>query len=389
MTTGRRLRPNFDVKALHAPGETRGEARVAVEKRRADRLAGAPAHALAAKLAEDGGCEREIDLFDRRRGVEARALHARAKFVGSRLQDAPRFVIGVKRRDEHGPRLQDPDLFARDRRARLAQNFRVLERDVGDDGDFAVDDVGGIEPPAQAHFDHRPLASRFGEDDKGGGGEEVEPGRVGRGRAGRAGGLIGVERHIEGARERRLVDIVSLNAHPLGDALDMGRGVSPDAKAGMRQRRLDQSRDRPLALGARDMDRAKGLLRVAEARGEILHRLETDAHRVPRPTLPVGERVEARHCVREVTILGHRAVIPESTAFLKAGLWPEPRRNRLRQRTTPRNRKTRQSRIFSFPRSGLALRVRRGKARNRQKLATGVGWGKRWTISRCGRLPRL
>ena len=131
--------------------------------------------------------------------------------------------------------------------------------------------------------------------------------------------LIGVERPIQGSRERRLVDIVSLNAHPLGDALNVGRRVPADTKAGMRQRRLDQGRDRPLALGARDMDRAKRLLRVAEARGEIPHRLESDAHRVPRPALPVGERVEARHCVREVMILGHRAVIPESTAFLKAG----------------------------------------------------------------------
>ena len=179
-----------------------------------------------------------------------------------------------------------------------------------------------IEPPAQADFDHRPLALRFGENDKGGGSEKVEPGRIGRRRAGRARGLIGVERPIQGSRERRLVDIVSLNAHPLGDALNMRGGVAADTKPSMRQRRLDQGRDRPLAFGARDMDRAKRLLRVAEARGEIPHRLESDAHLVARPALPVGERVEARHCVREVMILGHRAVIPESTAFLKAGLWP-------------------------------------------------------------------
>ena len=70
------------------PGRRAASARVAVEERRADRLAEAPAHPLAAKLAEDGGGEREIDLFDRRRGVEARALHPRAKLVGPGLQDA-------------------------------------------------------------------------------------------------------------------------------------------------------------------------------------------------------------------------------------------------------------------------------------------------------------
>jgi hypothetical protein len=53
------------------------------------------------------------------------------------------------------------------------------------------------------------------------------------------------------------------------------------------------------------MDRAKRLLRVAEARGEIPHRLESDAHCVPRPALPVGQSVEARHGAREITILGH------------------------------------------------------------------------------------
>ena len=114
------MRPDFDIKALHAPGETRRGARVAVEKRRADRLAGARAHPLAAKFAENGGGEREIDLFDWRRGVEARALHPRAELVGSGLKDAPGFVFRLKCGDEHGPRLEDPDLFPGDRRARPA-----------------------------------------------------------------------------------------------------------------------------------------------------------------------------------------------------------------------------------------------------------------------------
>ena len=68
------------------------------------------------------------------------------------------------------------------------------------------------------------------------------------------------------------------------------------------------------------MDRAKGLLRVAEARGEILHRLEADAHCVARPALPVGERVKPGLRLDEVTILGHRAVIPESDHFPESGV---------------------------------------------------------------------
>ena len=161
-----------------------------------------------------------------------------------------------------------------------------------------------IEPPAQAHFDHRPLETRLGEDDECGGGQKVEPGRLGRRRIGRARGLISVERFIEGARKGRLVDLASLHAHALGHPLDMRRTISPDAKSGMRERRLDQRRDRPLSLGARHMDRAKRFLRVAKPRGKVEHRLEADAHHSARPPLPVGQRVEPRHSASEVQILG-------------------------------------------------------------------------------------
>ena len=90
---GQASRPNFDVKALHAPGETRRGARVRVEKRCADRLPGTPAHPLAAKLAENGGCEREIDLSI---GAEAsrRVRFTREPSSSARVcSDAPGFVI--------------------------------------------------------------------------------------------------------------------------------------------------------------------------------------------------------------------------------------------------------------------------------------------------------
>ena len=163
-----------------------------------------------------------------------------------------------------------------------------------------------FEPSAQAHFDDRPLETRFGEGDECGGGQKVEPGRIGRRRIRLARGLISVERAIERARKMRLVDLVSLHAHALGHPLDMRRTISSDAKSGMRQRGLDQRGDRPLALGARHMDRAEGGLRIAKPRGKVEHRLEADPHRSARPPLPVGERVEPRHRAREVQILSCR-----------------------------------------------------------------------------------
>ena len=47
---------------------------------------------------------------------------------------------------------QDSRLFAGDLGDRVAQVFLVVERDVGEDGEQRIDDVGGVEPAAHAHF---------------------------------------------------------------------------------------------------------------------------------------------------------------------------------------------------------------------------------------------
>ena len=71
MTTGTRLAPVSTSKRSMRPGR-RAAARVSPSRSAAPTGSPeAPAHALAAKLAEDGGGEREVDLFDRGRGVEA------------------------------------------------------------------------------------------------------------------------------------------------------------------------------------------------------------------------------------------------------------------------------------------------------------------------------
>ena len=124
-------------------------------------------------------------------------------------------------------------------------------------------------------------------------------------------GLVSVERPIEGAGKRSLVNLASLEAHPFGQPLDMGRGVASDPKAGAHERNLDQRGDRSLALGSGDMNRAKGLLRVSETLGQVEHRLEPDPHRAARPVFPVGEGVEARHRARELVILTRRQHRPD------------------------------------------------------------------------------
>jgi hypothetical protein len=180
------------------PGR-RAAARVLSSRSQAPTAARLPAgrrgaHAQAAQLIEGRAGERDIGLLDRRLRPGTRADDRRAEFLGSGFKDAPGFVMRVERSDERCAGLQDADLLARDRRSCLAENLGVLEPDVGDDGDFAVDNVCRVEPPANADLDDRPLASRFGENDEGGGGQKIEPGRVDRRAPGLARGVVGVER---------------------------------------------------------------------------------------------------------------------------------------------------------------------------------------------------
>ncbi len=111
-----------------------------------------------------------------------------------------------------------------------------------------------FEPSADADFDRRPFEAGLLENDQGGGGHEVEPGRLGSRRHRRARGLVGVQRAFQPVRQRQLADRAPVDAHTLGHMLDMRRPVAADPRAGAHERGLDQRRDRALALGAGDMN---------------------------------------------------------------------------------------------------------------------------------------
>ena len=125
MTTGS-VSPNFNVEALHAPGTYRRARRV--EKRARP----APEHRspLCGNRRDGGGSTRIVRSAPRR---DARARRARPSSVGSRSPDVPASSSALSVVRARRP-LEDPDLCRRDRRARLAPSLRVLERDVGDDG---------------------------------------------------------------------------------------------------------------------------------------------------------------------------------------------------------------------------------------------------------------
>ncbi len=162
-----------------------------------------------------------------------------------------------------------------------------------------------FEPSAEADLDDRPCRPRLAEDDEGRERQQVEPGGVARSRILAPRGLERVERGFEAARQGPVVDVARIEADALVDPLDVWRGVAPDAKSSAMKRRLDQRRDRALALGARDMHGAERGLRVAEPRREVERRLEPDPHAAARTTLPVGQRVEPHHRRGKPHVIGH------------------------------------------------------------------------------------
>ncbi len=145
-----------------------------------------------------------------------------------------------------------------------------------------------FEPASEAHLDDRPSDLRLAEDQERGQRQEVEPGGVRRRSAVAPRGLVGVEGLGQRGGQRVLVDVVRPEAHPLRHPLDVRRPVPADVQARVREPRLDQRRDGPLAFGAGDVNGAKVLLRIAEPGGEIARGLEPDPHPIAWAALPIG-----------------------------------------------------------------------------------------------------
>ncbi len=68
----------------------------------------------------------------------------------------------LRQRHQHPSLPQDPGLFARDQRDRLAQPLHVIERNIGDHRNQRLHDVRRVQPPAHPHFEHRQVHVRLG-----------------------------------------------------------------------------------------------------------------------------------------------------------------------------------------------------------------------------------
>ena len=167
--------------------------------------------------------------------------------------------------DEDAVGAEDAGLFAGDLGDGVAEVVLVVERDVGDDGEEGVDDVGGVETAAQADFEDgdvdRACASLepfSGEVEEGERGEDLEEaGGMGQiaGFDEAAGGLVDLE--VE-AGEVVVGDLDAVDLDALVDADEVGRGVEAGAVAGGGEDAGQGGGRGAFAVGSGDQDRREG-----------------------------------------------------------------------------------------------------------------------------------
>ena len=139
---------------------------------------------------------------------------------------------------------------------RVAQKLGVVERDVGDHAQHGGDDVGAVEPSAQAHLNHCIVHIAFLEVVKCHGRGEFEE--------------TGVTLVARGKVALHEVDHLllwyHLAIHPdaLSEVDDVGRGVEAHFVPGLLQHGGEQVSDRAFAVGACHVYALVGSVRVAK-----------------------------------------------------------------------------------------------------------------------------
>ncbi len=143
----------------------------------------------------------------------------------------------------------------------------------GDGGDRRghrpFDHVGGVEPAAQAGFQHQHIRRAAAEQQQGGGGGDLEDGD------GRAG--IGGLRLLQRRRQRGIADQAAGEADAFVEAHQMRRGIDMRPPPRGFRDGAQKGAGAALAIGAGDMDdRRQAAFRVAERREAMLQPAEAE-----------------------------------------------------------------------------------------------------------------
>ena len=149
----------------------------------------------------------------------------------------------------------------------------MVEVDGGDDGDLGIEDVRRVPRAAEADLDDRDVDRCVGE---GGVGErdqhleEVHPASAGL----EGPGVDELDQRCDlvvGGDELLTRDRLARQRDPLTDVVQVRRGEAPRGEPALAQDRVDHPARRRLAVGAGEMDRGVGALRVA---GELHDRAD-------------------------------------------------------------------------------------------------------------------
>jgi hypothetical protein len=214
----------------------------------------------------------------------------------------------LRQRHQHPALPQDSRLLPRNQRNRLAQPIHVIERNVGDHREQRLHDVGRIQPPAHAHFQHRQVDPRIGKRLKSHRGERLKKTRMRRQLP------LGHQspRAIVHAKimpcKTLIADRLSVDPYALVHAHQMRRRIQPASMPGALQNRSQRRRRRPLPVGPRNQNRTKSPLRMPQRLHQRLHLLQPEfssrlSRRRMQLTHPRMKTVERRR-IRHSSILG-------------------------------------------------------------------------------------
>jgi hypothetical protein len=165
----------------------------------------------------------------------------------------------LRERDERAVLAQDAALLAGDLGDGVAKILLVVERDVGDDGEQRLDDVGRVQPAAETDFQHQDAGVFAIEIQEGDGREPLEEaGQLGKAavRKQLPAGLVyaGIDLG-EVAVWNRFQHAVVRELNAFVHAYQMRAGVEAGSVARGRQDRGQGGRGRAFAVGAGDQDR--------------------------------------------------------------------------------------------------------------------------------------
>ena len=184
----------------------------------------------------------------------------RARIRASSLDHAPRTGVAHEAH-ERDAGLRDAGLVAGDVLDGVAENVRVVERNVGDDGDLRPQHVGSVERAADAGFDHRNVDFGTREPQER---EREQRLVVRRPAVFEADAVDGTLHLTDEVAERVLRDREPVDARALRHAREVRLRVQSRALAGRLQRRGDHRRRRTLAARPCNVNRRICVLRVAE-----------------------------------------------------------------------------------------------------------------------------